>query len=125
MSASILIVEDETLIAMDLESLLGDAGYRILGPVSSVDAALAVLEREQPDLALLDVNLGGEKVFPVATMLAVARTPFIFLSGHSAAHLPAEHQKRPLLTKPCLPTTVLDAVRRVLQARPAAQAVGG
>ena len=69
-AASILVVEDETLIAMDLQGLLEDAGYRVLGPCGSVNDALGVLNTEAPDLALLDVNLGGESVFPVASALA-------------------------------------------------------
>jgi CheY-like chemotaxis protein len=110
---TILIVEDETLIAMDLQGLLEDAGYRVLGPVGSVTDALGVLDNEAPDMALLDVNLGGETVFPVASALARRNARIIFLSGHSAQHLPEEHRHRPLVTKPYLPSTVLDAVERI------------
>ena len=110
-SISVLVVEDETLIAMDLQGLLEDAGYRVLGPCGSVDEALGLLDREQPDVALLDVNLGGESVFRVATALARKNAEIVFLTGHSAQHLPEEHRHRPLVTKPYLPSTVLDVLQ--------------
>src|SRR6185295_10525742 len=101
-SACILVVEDEALIAMDLQALLEDAGYRVLGPVNSPKAALAALESEEPDLALLDVNLGGTDVFVVADALAKLNAPIIFLTGHTAQRLPEDHRHRPLLAKPYL-----------------------
>jgi DNA-binding response OmpR family regulator len=110
---TVLIVEDETLIAMDLQGLLEDAGYRVIGPVGSVTEALGLLDNEHPDLALLDVNLGGENVFQVASALARRNAQIIFLTGHSAQYLPEEHRHRPLVTKPYLPSTVLDAVGRL------------
>ncbi len=111
---SVLIVEDETLIAMDLQDMLQDAGYRVLGPVGSVAAAMRLLDGEKPDLALLDVNLGGENVFKVATELASGQSRIVFLTGHSEQHLPEEHRHRPLVTKPYLPHTVLAAIERTL-----------
>ncbi len=113
--SSVLIVEDETLIAMDLQDMLQDAGYRVIGPVGSVAAALQILGAEKPDLALLDVNLGGENVFKVASQLAAGPARIVFLTGHSEQHLPEEHRHRPLVTKPYLPHTVLAAIERTLQ----------
>lgn len=109
----ILVVEDETIIAMDLQGMLEDAGYQVIGPVGTVDDALGILDHEHPDLALLDVNLGGENVFRVASTLAGQNAQIIFLTGHSAQHLPEEHRHRPLITKPYLPRTVLDAIQRI------------
>ena len=110
----ILVVEDEALIAIDLEALLDDAGYRVLGPANSTSTALALLEREQPDLALLDVNLGGSNVFNVANAVAARNVPMIFLTGHTAHRLPENHRHRPLVAKPYLPAVLLQAVERVL-----------
>jgi CheY-like chemotaxis protein len=112
--ACILVVEDEALIAMDLQALLEDAGYRVLGPVNSPKAALAVLDGASPDLALLDVNLGGSDVFSVADALAARNAPIIFLTGHTAQRLPEGHRHRPLLAKPYLPHHLLQAVHREL-----------
>jgi len=113
--SSVLIVEDETLIAMDLQDMLQDAGYRVIGPVGSVAAAMQIIGDDRPDLALLDVNLGGENVFKVASELASGPARIVFLTGHSEQHLPEEHRHRPLVTKPYLPHTVLAAIERTLQ----------
>ena len=67
-----------------------------------------------PDLALLDINLGGERVFPVADVLAAADTPFIFLSGHSRSVLPECYADVPFLQKPCGPEALLQAVNALV-----------
>jgi len=114
--ASILIVEDEALIAMDLQALLEDAGYRVLGPANSPATALALIDAEQPDLALLDVNLDGSDVFTVANALATRKSLIIFLTGHTAQKLPEKHRHRTLVAKPYLPHMLLQTIERVLQA---------
>ena len=62
-NARILVVEDEALIAMDLQALLEEAGYHVLGPANSSAAALALIDNDEPDVALLDVNLGRSDAF--------------------------------------------------------------
>ncbi|TIV21379.1 MAG: response regulator, partial [Mesorhizobium sp.] len=69
MQKTVLIVEDEFLIAMDLQSILERRGWRVIGPVGSVAGASRLLERERPAVAVLDVNLGNELVTPVAEQL--------------------------------------------------------
>ena len=108
--ATVLIVEDEALIAMDLQWLLEEAGYRVLGPANSTAAAMALLDGDEPDVALLDVNLGGADVFRVANELATRKTRLIFLTGHTAQKLPLAHRHRPLVAKPYLPDILLRAV---------------
>lgn len=117
---SVLVVEDEALIAMDLEMLLQDAGYRVLGPANSIESALKILGTETPDAALLDINLGRSDVFAVANALSEKKTRVIFLSGHSAQKLPAAHRDLPLVTKPYLPHALLQTLRRVLAEAPVA-----
>ena len=112
--ASVLVVEDEALIAMDLQALLEEAGYRVLGPANSTAAAMALLAGQDPDVALLDVNLGRSDVFGVANELATRKTKLIFLTGHSAQKLPPAHRHRPLVSKPYLPHVLLQAVHLVL-----------
>jgi CheY-like chemotaxis protein len=112
--ASVLVVEDEALIAMDLQSLLEEAGYRVLGPANSTAAAMAVLAGHDPDVALLDVNLGRSDVFDVANELATRKTKLIFLTGHTAQKLPQAHRHRPLVAKPYLPHVLLQAVQLAL-----------
>ena len=118
-NASVLVVEDEALIAMDLQALLEDAGYRVLGPANSPAAAFALLENgNDPDVALLDVNLGRSDVFVVANALASRKTRLIFLTGHTAQKLPPAHRHRPLLAKPYLPHVLLQAVQTSLKEEP-------
>jgi two-component system, response regulator PdtaR len=84
----VLVVEDEFLIALDLELLLRRHGWRVLGPAATVDQALRLLrDGETPDVALLDVNLRGELVTPVAEALRARGVPFVLASAY---HVPAQ-----------------------------------
>lgn len=82
MQKTVLIVEDEFLIAMDLKRTLEDAGWRVIGPVGSVRDALRLLEGELPSVALLDVTLGNELVTQVAEALKALGVPFAVASAH-------------------------------------------
>ena len=86
----ILVVEDEYLIALELDTELRTAGYRVIGPVPDIDGALELLKADAPDAAILDVSLaGGEWVTPVAETLKAMSVPFILASGYVAADLQA------------------------------------
>ncbi len=82
MQKSVLVVEDEFLVAMDLQMMLERSGWRVVGPVASVDAALRLLDDEAPLVALLDVNLGKELVTPVAEALRARGVPFVISSAY-------------------------------------------
>ena len=75
---------------------------------------MALLDGNEPDVALLDVNLGRSDVFGVANALADRKTKLIFLTGHTAQKLPQAHRHRPLVAKPYLPHVLLQAVRQAL-----------
>ncbi|PZM08954.1 response regulator [Rhizobium tubonense] len=83
----VLVVEDELFISMELEAALTDAGYRVLGPAASVNDALELLSKERPHLAILDFNLGGEKVTPVALKLKSIGVPFVLASASDGGEL--------------------------------------
>ncbi len=83
----ILVVEDELVLAMELEALVTRLGHAVLGPVPTVGRALALLERKQPDAALLDVNLGGEPATPVAEALLERGVPFVLVTGYGEEQL--------------------------------------
>ena len=90
-SPGILIVEDEFVVAMDLAFILEEAGYEVLGPVGSVAQALELLRHARPDAALLDVILrNGERVTPVARVLAAMDVPFLLASAQAPEHLAQE-----------------------------------
>jgi CheY-like chemotaxis protein len=96
----ILVVEDEMLVAWLLEAMLSDLGCTVVGPASSVDQALAMLDVQPIDAALLDVNLNGQKSFPVADALAARGVLFAFSTGYHKDSLPNAYQGFPLLQKP-------------------------
>ena len=83
----VLVVEDEILIAMDLELLLQRNGWRVLGPAATVAEALWLLQGETPDVASLDINLRGELVTPVAEELRARGVPFVLTSAYDGQEL--------------------------------------
>jgi DNA-binding response OmpR family regulator len=113
---SVLLIEDEPLLAMDVEMTLSAAGYRVVGPAQTNAAALAMLRAERPDLIILDLNLGAEMVFPVFDYLDVLGTPFIIVSGHSRHLIPTQHRDRPFLQKPYDTADLLRMVHETLAA---------
>ncbi|KPG02202.1 response regulator receiver protein [Rhodopseudomonas sp. AAP120] len=82
MQKTVLIVEDEFLIAMDLAHMLEELGWRVIGPAPNVKDALRLLQAERPQVALLDVNLGRELVTPVAENLKALGVPFAVASAY-------------------------------------------
>lgn len=80
-----MVVEDEFLIAMELDALLQDAGFQVMGPVTSVASALDRIKTERPDAAVLDVSLRGEQVAPVAEVLHAMRVPYVLTSAFDTA----------------------------------------
>jgi len=98
----LLIVEDEAMVAMLIEDALLELGCEVVGPAGSVRAALRLAEATDGALdgALLDINLGGEKVYPVAAALARRGVPFVFVSGYGAAGLDEPYAGTPVVRKP-------------------------
>ena len=110
---NILIVEDDLLIAMDLERALGDAGCVIVGFVPSVARAMAKIDNNRIDAALLDVTLGRETVFAVADRLSAEGVPFVFVTGEPKS-VPERHGHRPIIAKPYRSAEVLEVLASVM-----------
>jgi CheY-like chemotaxis protein len=113
--ARILVVEDEALVAYGLEILLAEQGYEVIGPAPSTAKALKLIAREPIDAALLDVNLGKERIDCAAEALAAAFIPFIFTTGYSGEMaLPPAFRDRPVINKPYKPEQLWAALTQVL-----------
>ena len=84
----VLVVEDEALVAILIENLLEDCDCTVVGPCGTVAAALLAARTETFDLAVLDVNLNGLRVYPVAELLSDRNIPFVFLSGYGDGAIP-------------------------------------
>lgn len=114
----ILVVEDEALVSMMLEDMLTDLGYEVVGPATRVAKAIELLDQEKVDGAILDVNVAGEQVYPVADALAERGIRFAFVTGYGTAGLAKLYADRPTLNKP-FSLVDLDALlrREILAAR--------
>jgi len=106
----VLIVEDEELIAMLVEEFLIEIGCSVVGPATTLTAALPLAGSEQISGALLDLNLNGASVYPVADSLAARGIPFIFTTGHASEDIAARHADAPTLTKPFSSRLLRDAM---------------
>jgi CheY-like chemotaxis protein len=96
----VLVVEDELMIRMLLEDMLGELGYTIAAQAAHIDEALEAAKSADFDLAILDVNLNGEPISPVADALVARGVPFVFATGYGEHGLPAPYRDRPTLKKP-------------------------
>ena len=96
----ILLVEDDDLVAMAIEDLLEELGCKVVANAGSIDEAVAKSRAGGFECALLDVNLNGEEVFPVAEILAAQGVPFVFTSGYGSWALPEAFRARPIVSKP-------------------------
>ena len=109
----VLVVEDEMLVCMDIEDMLEECGCEVVGPAARVSDALAILDTEAVDIALLDVNLGREKSYPIADRLTRNGTPFLLSTGYAEVDPPYNDHRR--LQKPFSRkhlTEVLEELRR-------------
>ena len=98
--AAILLVEDDALIRMMIADMLEELGHRVVAETGRIDEARKLAETTQFDVALLDINLGGESITPVAQIAESRGLPFLFISGYQTSGLPERFKTRPLLTKP-------------------------
>jgi DNA-binding response OmpR family regulator len=107
---SVLIVEDDIILATDLAFLLTEAGCKAVVPTTSNAASLSAMVHYILDAAILDVNVQNEWVFPVANALDAAGIPFLFLTAYSHDSIPAQHRGRPFIQKPHHPEGLVEAL---------------
>lgn len=109
----ILVVEDEFLLACALEEDLRALGAIVVGPCCNLAQAAAASRREKIDLAVLDINLNGVMVYPLAEDLAARGIPFLFLTGYGALDLPAEFRGLPRVSKPYDAARLTAEIKRI------------
>ena len=107
----ILVVEDELMIRMLLEDMLGELGYTVAAEAARIDEALEAAQTADFDIAILDVNLNGQPISPVADALVARGMPFVFATGYGERGLPEPYRDRPTLKKPFQ----LDGLKQMLQ----------
>jgi DNA-binding NarL/FixJ family response regulator len=109
----VMIVEDEMLVAMELENLLAEQGCAVVGPAPTADRALALLGEGLPDAAILDVNLNGHTAVPVAMALSAQGVPFVLATGYGNALQP-ELKGAPRVDKPVDHEQLVRALTQLL-----------
>jgi CheY-like chemotaxis protein len=112
-----LVVEDEALVAMALEDMLLHLGCTVVGPALRLEPALKLAATEQLDGAVLDINLGDDRSFPVAEILARRGVPFLFATGYGASGLEPPFDQAPVLSKPYCLDALEAALRQLLSLR--------
>lgn len=96
----VLVVEDEMMVSMLIEDMLSDMGCTVVGPASRLDEAIELVKTAELDCAVLDVNLGGQPIFPLADILRAKGAPFAFATGYGDAGLREVDRGSPVLQKP-------------------------
>jgi CheY-like chemotaxis protein len=119
---SVLVVEDDALLAYALAGNLRDVGYRVIGPAANLTAAKRLLADNKIDVACLDVRLGeSETSVPLAHSLAALGIPFVFLTAYPVAYLPIDMRDRPKIDKPFQPEALVDRLAELVGAAAAPQ----
>lgn len=96
----VFVVEDELMIQMLLEDMLSELGYSVAAVAGRIEEAISLARDADFDLAILDVNLDGQPVYPIAEILAGRGLPFVFSTGQESSELEARFRDRPILQKP-------------------------
>jgi CheY-like chemotaxis protein len=113
-SRRVLVVEDEMLVLMMIEDMLGDLGCGSVAVAATVDQALALIAAQVFDAAILDMNLNGHKSHSVADALAAGNVPFIFSTGYSGDDMREGYRGRPILKKPFRYEELVGILTRLL-----------
>ena len=111
---SVFLVEDEVMIRMMVADMLEELGHSIAGEAGEISHAIKLAQSTEFELAILDVNVNGHMITPVAELIKARNLPFIFATGYGAAGVPAEYRDQPTLQKPFLIEKLEEMIHRTL-----------
>lgn len=114
---SVFLVEDEVMIRMMVADMLEELGYKIAAEAGEIAEAIRLVQSTDFDLAILDVNVNGKVISPVADLIKARNRPFIFATGYGSSGLPEEYRDRPSLQKPFQIETLARAIDNALKGR--------
>jgi|SRR5882757_7007071 CheY-like chemotaxis protein len=117
-NAAFFLVEDEALLRMMTAEMLEELGHRVVAEARSISAAEPLARTAVFDLAVLDINVGGKIITPIAEIIADRGLPFIFVSGYGLEGRPQSFQDRPALRKPFLIESLAQIIEKALSDRP-------
>jgi len=110
----IMVVEDEFLVSMMIETILEDEACKIIGPYTNITDALSAVRQVKTDCAFLDVNLHDEKIYPVAEILAHRGIPFVLLTGYGESAVPENRPGWHVCTKPFTPDQLITSLKTAI-----------
>jgi DNA-binding NtrC family response regulator len=116
----VLVIEDEAVVALDLQRALREAGFRTVGPATTLADIQQLIDRGAIDCAILDLDVDRRAPLPIADLLAFADVPFVFLSGAPRPMLPTPHRRRPVVEKPFSRAALVAAVEEAMAGKSAA-----
>jgi CheY-like chemotaxis protein len=112
---SVFLVEDEVMIRMMVADMLEELGYRIAAECGEIGEAMKLAQHAEFDIAILDVNVNGKVISPVAELIKARNRPFIFATGYGSSGLPEEYRDRPTLQKPFQLETLAKMIDKALR----------
>ncbi len=112
---SVFLVEDEVMIRMMVADMLEELGYRVTAEAGEIGEAMELAQTADFDFAILDVNVNGKAISPVAELIAARKRPFIFATGYGSSGLPEEYRNRPALQKPFQLETLAQMIAATLK----------
>ena len=115
LGGSVFLVEDEVMIRMMVAEMLEELGYRIVADAGEISEAIRLAQSIDFDLAILDVNVNGKVISPVADLIRARNRPFIFATGYGSSGLPEEYRDRPSLQKPFQIETLARVIENTLK----------
>jgi CheY-like chemotaxis protein len=112
--ASVFLVEDEVLIGMLLTDMIEQLGHRVVAEAANIQDGQTLAQTANYDLAVLDINIGGHRIDPVAEIIDRRGLPFLFVSGYGSGGRPEQFSDRPLLQKPVMTWRLGDTINSIL-----------